>query len=158
MNKIIVIAAVFFATTQLSFATSFPATATAKIAQAIAVAQDQQMNFGTITPINAQGTATLTAAGAVTSPTLGVYGTSAAGQFTITAAASTPLTITYTNGSLTNGANTMTVNNFTSTSTPTSNTTDATGTLALKVGADLIVGASQVPGTYNGGYTVTVNY
>jgi hypothetical protein len=42
---------------------------------------------------------------------------------------------------------------------PTSGTsTNASGTMALNVGATLAVGANQTAGTYTGTYTLTVSY
>jgi len=128
------------------------------IETAIATTQTQQMNFGIVTPLTAAGTVVLTSAGACSSGTLGLYGTCAPGTFTITAAPSTALTISFANGTLTGGGTSMTVDTFTTSTTPVSSTTDGSGNLTLDVGATLHVGASQVSGAYTGTYTVTVSY
>lgn len=139
------------------YAISITGNVSAVIKAAITAIQTQQMNFGTISSAATAGTVTLSPAGVRTS-TLQYYNTAAAGTFTITAAPSTALTVTYGNGTLTSGANNMTVSNFTSSSTPASNTTDGSGNLTLNVGADLAVGANQPSGSYAGTYTVTLSY
>lgn len=53
---------------------------------------------------------------------------------------------------------TMTVNNFTGYPSSTQLTLDASGDTYLNVGADLNIGNSQMSGTYNGTYSVTINY
>ncbi|HBC79095.1 MAG TPA: hypothetical protein DCZ51_10735, partial [Bacteroidales bacterium] len=60
---------------------------------------------------------------------------------------------------ITSGANTMTVDTWTSSPSGTG-TLSAGGSQALTVGATLNVGASQPAGTYVSGtpFTVTVNY
>ena len=128
------------------------------ILSVISASQTQAMNFGTVLPGAAAGVVTLSSAGAATSPTLTTSGTATAGRFTITAQGSTVLNITFGDGTVTNGSDSMAINNFTSSSTPASNTTDASGNLTLDVGADLNVGANQAAGTYTGTYTVTVSY
>ncbi len=63
-----------------------------------------------------------------------------------------------TNGTvtLTSGANTMAVNQFTSTPSGTSLMTG--GALQISVGATLSVGANQPPGNYSGSFSVTITY
>lgn len=58
---------------------------------------------------------------------------------------------------LTSGANSMAVNNFTSSPSPTG-TLGAGGTQTLSVGATLSVGGNQATGGYSGVFDVTVNY
>ncbi|MDR0449416.1 MAG: DUF4402 domain-containing protein [Rickettsiales bacterium] len=122
----------------------------------ITATQTQAMNFGTITPTASAGTAVLSTAGAVTSGTLGTYDTTTQGIFTITAADSTALNITFSTGTLTSGGNSMTINAFTT--SPATYTTSASGTLTLDVGATLNVAANQATGSYSGTYTMTVSY
>ncbi len=131
--------------------------ATAIIKRNITATETQQMNFGTISTSGTAGTVTLSPAGARSS-TLAYYGTSKAGVFTITGEPSTALTVSFGNGTLSNGANTMALTNFTTSSTPASTTTDSSGNLTLNVGADLAVAANQASGTYTGTYTVTISY
>lgn len=59
--------------------------------------------------------------------------------------------------SLASGANSMAVNTFTSSPSPTG-TLSAGGTQTLSVGATLTVGGNQPVGTYSGTFDVTVNY
>lgn len=132
--------------------------ATVLIQNTIGTSQTQQMNFGTVSPTATSGVVTLTPAGVASSSTLGTYGNGAAGKFNIVAQPSTPLQISFSNGTVSNGSDSMTLDTFTSTSVPASNTTDGSGNLALSVGANLNVGANQASGTYNGTYTVTVSY
>lgn len=133
--------------------------ATVVIQSAITATPVQTMNFGTIVPSTTAATVTMSAAGVRSAPAgVSTYGTSQAGTFTITAAPSTPLTFTFTNGTLTSGANNMTLQNFTHTTSTGTDTTPATGPMTLNVGGDLLVGANQATGTYNGTYQVTVGY
>ena len=60
-------------------------------------------------------------------------------------------------GTLVNGANTMAVNTFTSSPSPTG-TLGAGGRQTLSVGATLNVGSNQATGSYSGAFDVTVNY
>lgn len=132
--------------------------ATVLIQNTIGTSQTQQMNFGTVSPTANAGVVTLSPAGVASSSTLGTYGAGAAGKFNIVAQPSTVMQVSFSNGTVTNGSESMTLDNFTSTSTPTGYTTDSNGLLALSVGANLNVGANQPSGTYNGTYTVTVSY
>ncbi len=85
---------------------------------------------------------------------------SAAGRFKISGQANTALSVSLPSSvTLTgNKGGTMTVNNFTGYPSSTQLTLDASGEGYLNVGADLNIGASQLSGTYNGTYSVTVNY
>ena len=58
---------------------------------------------------------------------------------------------------LTSGANTMAVNNFTSSPASTGQL-GAGGSQALKVGATLSVGSNQASGSYSGSFVVSVDY
>ncbi|MFT3982248.1 MAG: DUF4402 domain-containing protein [Ferruginibacter sp.] len=143
------------------------ATASATIVSPISIAKDADMNFGnlSVSP-SAGGTVTMEATAAATrTASLGGgvslpanTGTVSAAQFTVSGQASftydlvLPTTIT-----LVNGANAMTVENFTSSST---GTLDGTGNESFYVGADLIVDAGQAPGVYttSSPFFVAVNY
>lgn len=59
--------------------------------------------------------------------------------------------------SLASGANSMAVNTFTSSPSPTG-TLSAGGAQTLSVGATLSVGSNQAIGSYSGTFDVTVNY
>ena len=140
-----------------SYAITVTGNASAVIRRNIAATETQTMNFGTISSGATAGTVTLSPAGVRTS-TLSYYGTSRPGIFSITGEPSTPLTVSFGNGTLSNGANTMTLSNFTTSTTPASSTTDSSGNLTLNVGADLAVAANQASGNYTGTYTVTISY
>lgn len=139
------------------FAITTTGNATATIRAAITATQDQQMSFGTVSAAASAAIVTLSSAGVRTS-SLNYYGTAAPGIFTITAEPSTALSISFSSGTLTSSANTMTISNFTSASNPASYTTDSSGNLTLNVGADLSVGVNQASGVYAGTYIVTLNY
>ena len=121
------------------------------------------LDFGTIAPDVGGATVQVTTAGAasVTAGAAVLTGATSADAFTVTGEGgmsytiSLPATIT-----LTSGGNNMTVNNVVS--NPATPATLPAGpgsvTQTLNVGGDLVVGASQAPGTYAGTYTVTVNY
>ncbi len=141
------------------------ATASATIVTPIAITKDVDMNFGNLAVNASTGTVVLTPAG-TRSATGGVSflaaspGTVTAASFTVSGLAGATYSITLPSGALTitSGANTMTVDSWTSSPTPTGTLTG--GTETLTVGATLNVGASQAAGTYISGtpFDVTVNY
>ena len=143
---------------------SATASTSATIITPIAIVKTVDMNFGNVavSPTVA-GTVVLapnsgrTATGGVTLPV--ITGTVAAAGFTVTGQAGTTYSITLPCSiTLTSGANTMTVNSFTSTPTPTGTLTG--GTENITVGATLNVNAAQASGLYTNatGLVVTVNY
>ena len=98
-----------------------------------------------------------TKTGGVTLPV--ITGTVTAAKFTVAGAAGTTYAITLpASVLLSNGGNTMTVDNFTS--TPTATGSLATGTEDIFVGGTLNVAAAQVSGLYTNAadLVVTVNY
>ena len=146
------------ATSGSALATDQTGNASAQIETQITITEDTAMDFGTIAVDGSGGTVTISAAGAVTGP--GAYsfsGSPAAGTFTASGDASTAVTITFTNGSLTGPGTAMTLNNFTHDAGGTP-TTNGSGDLTFNVGADLVVNAAQASGAYTGTYTVSVNY
>lgn len=141
-----------------AFATDQTGNASAQIQQAISITEDTQMDFGTVAVDSSGGTVTISAAGSVSGP--GGYtfsGSPAAGTFTASGDASTAVTVSFTDGSLTGPGTAMTLNNFTH-DAGGSPATDGSGDLTFNVGADLVVNAAQASGSYSGTYTVTVNY
>lgn len=84
--------------------------------------------------------------------------TPAAGAFTVTGQPNASITVTLPSSMTLTGSagGTMTVNNFTK--YPTSTVLNTSGTLTLKVGADLSINATQPAGSYTGTYSVTINY
>lgn len=144
---------------------SATATASATIVTPIAIANAADMDFGNVAVSAALGTVVLDPAGArsvtggATLPA--VTGTVTAASFDVTGQANFTYSITLPGAAttITSGANTMTVDNWTSTPTPTG-TLDAGGAQTLSVGATLNVAAGQASGAYISGtpFTVTVNY
>ena len=162
MNKILLAAGIAalsacIYTTAISAATG-TATASANVVQALVVTETNAgMNFGgvsesgggTIT-LNIDGTRT---AGAGTDALAG--GGNVQGIYTITGADTKTYTLTFpASVTVSNGGNTMTVNNFNH---------DADGTAlstgeVFNLGADLHITGGQVAGAYSGTYTITVEY
>ena len=144
---------------------SATANASATIVTPIAISKTVDMNFGNVAVSATAGTVVLTPAGSrsltggVTLPT--IAGTVAAASFNVTGANNYTYTITLPSTALpiTSGANTMSVNSFTS-NPATTGTLSATGSQTLNVGATLNVSASQAAGSYTSvtPFTVTVNY
>jgi len=143
---------------------SATANASATIITPIAIANTADMDFGNVAVNATPGTVVLTPAaarsttGGCTLPA--VTGTVAAAAFTVTGLADATYSITLPAAALTitSGANTMTVDTWTSSPTPTGTLTG--GSENLTVGATLNVAGSQAPGTYTSAapFTVTVNY
>ncbi len=146
-------------------------TATATIIAPIGIDKQVDLNFGNLSVSGTQGVVTLeptsaalrSQVGGVTFPA--VAGTVTAAEFAISGVPestysillpSTDLVITNTTGT---GGETMIVNNFTSTPTPTGEL-NLSGTETLYVGADVTVAANQQSGVYVSAvpFDVTVNY
>ncbi|MGF1593488.1 MAG: DUF4402 domain-containing protein [Kiloniellaceae bacterium] len=146
------------AASSAAFAEDETGNASAEIQQAISITEDTAMDFGTIAVDGSGGTVTIDSTGDVTGPAGYTFtGSPAAGTFTASGDASTAVTIGFTAGSLTGPGAAMTLNNFTHDAGGTP-ALDGTGDLTFNVGADLVVNAAQVSGSYSGTYTVTVNY
>lgn len=133
--------------------------------QTLVVVQQTRLNFGAIEVLSGGSvirivpqTGIRTAVSGAGNINLVNSPTPAAGSFLVTGQPNAAVTVTLPTTATITGSNggTMTVNNFTK--FPTTTTLDATGSLTLKVGADLSVGANQTAGTYTGTYTITVNY
>jgi len=144
---------------------SATSTASATIVGPIAISNTAGLNFGNVAVNSTAGTVVMTAAG-VRSTTGGctlpaITGTPSAASFSVTGAANYTYAITLpaVATTISSGANTMTVDAWTSTPTSTG-TLNGSGSQTLTVGATLHVGGSQVAGTYTSAtpFTVTVNY
>ena len=132
----------------------------------IAISATRALAYGSFAA-GSGGTVTLSAAG-VRSASGGVIlvpsGSWSAALFSVTGDPSVTYSITLpANGvvSLTSGANTMAVDNFTSNpsaTTPSTGLLSAGGSQTLSVGATLSVGSNQASGSYSGSFSVTVNY
>ncbi len=168
MKNLILVAVLLLTVSALSFAqpnVSATATATGTIIAPIAIAKNVDMNFGNIVAGAAIGTVVLVPAG-TRSATGGAFlpstlpGTVTAASFTVTGSTTYTYAITLPAAAttVTSGANTMTVDTWTSTPTVTGILTG--GTQTLTVGGTLHVGASQAAGTYLSAtpFTVTVAY
>ncbi len=137
------------------FAASALGSATVEIAKEITIVEDNMMDFGRIyVDVNA-GTVDMDASGVITS-SYSTGSTTQPGEFTVTALPLTPLTISFSTTTMTGGGGTISLSNFVYSTTPASNTTDASGTLKIFVGGRLTLNANQAPGTYVGNYTITV--
>ncbi len=143
---------------------SATASTSATIITPIAITKTTDMNFGNVAvsptlagTVQLATTSARTAGGGATLPA--VTGTVSAAKFNVTGLAGSTYSISLPASiTLTNGGNTMTVNAFTSTPTPTGTLTG--GTQDILVGATLNVSAAQAAGLYTNatGLVVTVNY
>lgn len=131
-------------------------------AAAIALSNTQGLAFGKFVA-GAGGTVTVSPGG-VRSASGGVVlvpsGAGAAAQFAVSGDANVTYGISLpADGtvSLASGTNSMAVNTFTSSPSPTG-TLSAGGAQTLSVGATLSVGSNQAIGSYSGTFDVTVNY
>jgi len=168
MKKIVIMGAALIGfTTAANAQATASATATAVILSPITITKTVDMHFGNVAVAATGGTVVLdpqgnrTTTGGVTLPA--VAGTPAAASFIVSGEPNytydiflptTPLTIT-------SGANSMTVDNFTSNPATTGTLSAGTpGSQQLDVGATLNVNAAQASGTYVSPtpFDVTVNY
>lgn len=140
------------------------ANASANIVTAISISKTADLDFGDIVTGGTTGTVVLTAGASPSRTSTG--GTTLANSvtvgdavFTVSGQAASTYAITLPSSpvTLTSGGNTMTVDTFTSSPTPTG-TLSGGGTETLYVGATLNVGANQASGTYTGNFSVTVTY
>ena len=169
MIKTFAIAIVILGFSAISFAqVTATATATGNIVAPIAILKTGDLNFGNVATSVAAGSVILDPAGArtktggVTLPA--VTGTVTAAHFDITGTANYTYSIKLPVSTVvTNGGNSMTVNDFTSTPTvATGGNLGLGGAQTIDVGATLVVGANQAPGNYTtitaDDFPVTVNY
>lgn len=152
----------------------------AEIVAAISITQTQAMNFGALTDTGAGGTATLGTGGTITGTTgatTSAGGTIQAGGFTVKGATgrnidiTTPASVTIDDAGA--GAP-MTVHSFAILAPAAGGGGNNTGTTAagaalvasltaspaagFRLGGTLVVGATQLAGTYTGSVTVTALY
>ena len=141
------------------------ATASATIISPISITKTVDLDFGNVAASGAAGTVVISPAG-VRSTTGGVSlpvitGTVTSASFDVAGQANYTYAITLPAAAITisSGANTMSVDAFTSTPTATG-TLSGLGAQTVTVGATLNVGASQASGLYISGtpFDVTVNY
>jgi Domain of unknown function (DUF4402) len=138
------------------------ANATARIIAPITLVKTADLNFGDVVPSGVAGTVTVTPAAVRTAAggaSLGNGAAVTAAAFTVGGQGSATYAITLPAAAvtLTAGANTMTVDTFTSNPSGTGLLSGG-GSQTLNVGANLNVGAAQATGTYSGTFSVTVAY
>jgi len=161
MSRLVFGAAVLASTAAFA-QSSATANATARIITAISLAKNTDLNFGDIVPGGTAGTVVLTPAG-VRTPAGGIVAvtnTFTPAAFTVSGQAGGLYTVTLPVAAVTlsSGANSMTVDTFTSNPSGTAGVIAGGGTQALAVGGTLHVGATQASGTYTGTFTVSVAY
>lgn len=149
-----------------SHAATRTATATAAIIRPGTLINTAPLSFGALLPSAAPGTATVSTAGvrSVTGGVTPLGGTVSAAGFTgmtdafpfwVYVNAPTPATITLNR---VGGGATMTVNNFTVQGGVGWRLVPTNTVFTFRVGGRLNVGANQMTGTYNGTFSVTVDY
>ena len=147
-----------------SIAATLDGTATANVITPLGITQTAVMSYGDVAG-GTGGTTVILASDGTRSGTGVVPGATAvaAGAFDITGEndasyiLTLPATATLTRAT---GTETMSADTFTTSLgvAPFTGTLSATGTDNFTVGATLNIGATQVAGTYNGTYAVTLNY
>jgi hypothetical protein len=166
MKKLTTLALTVFGLTLGSYAfaqntATATANATARIISPISISKTADLNFGDVVASGAAGSVALSTAGVRTpagGASLGSGAAVTAAAFTVSGQGSATYAITLpASATVTSGANTMTVNGFTSNPSGTG-ALSAGGSQNLLVGATLNVGASQATGTYSGTFDVTVTY
>ena len=132
----------------------------ATITSALGISNTKSLDFTSIVPSGTADTVKISASGVRTcGATLTCTGVVQTSVFDVVGGANLAYAITLpaTEATLTSGANSMTVDNF-SDSASGSGTLDNAGTHSFAVGATLNVGANQPAGDYNGTFTVTIEY
>lgn len=162
MKKLLTLSVAVFALafSAAASADEFTLNASAYIAPQLGIKDTQDIDFGSIVPSKtATGSVTMAPDGGRTGENvilLSSGNTPVQGQVTVTGAPLTQLTVSFQNGTMTNGTGgTMTITDINSTGGVT---TDASGDLPLNIGAKLNIGIAQADGTYAGTYTLVVNY
>ncbi len=167
--KIFTLTAILFGFATISYAQESAsvsdASVGANIITAISLAKDVPLHFGDIiaqtqgfdvllTPANVRTT------GGAALPTFTGSNPHTAGTFNVEGEANASYQITFPTSTTINGPSsaTMTVKTFTSNKPNNKSTLNGDGEDDFSVGATLVVGNNQTPGSYSGTYTVTVTY
>jgi hypothetical protein len=146
--------------------TTLAANAAAVIIEPITITQNSALNFGTImrgsTPstvvVSTTGVRSLGSGDAILSS---LAPAASAATFTIDGSDGAAYTITIPTlaVNITSGANTMSVDSWTSNpAAPITGNFPSPGTVSLSIGATLTVGAGQASGSYTGTFNVSVDY
>lgn len=164
MKKILLFSVIMIAFTAGTFAQSSDTeqtTATAVIVGPLALTKVSDMDFGTIATTGTAGDVVLATDGTRTPTGVALVGaaTGTPASFTVNGEASRAFTVTLPadgDVSLINGGNSMPANGFNH-NAPAQ--LDGGGAAAFSVGATLVVGAAQAPGSYtSANFPVTINY
>lgn len=159
-KHIAAVAAVSLVIPAQAFAESATFGASATILEALALSKNADLGFANVVPNpSAGGAVVVTPASARTCAAgLTCSGTVTAADFTVAGAPGAAYTLTLPgSANITSGSDTMLVDNFT-TSLGGSTGTLIGGADTFQMGATLNVAAAQAVGTYNGTFTVTVEY
>jgi len=141
------------------------ADAFAEVLEPLTLAVTGSLDFGAIV-VNGAGTITLDTVGTITPANCGggnvCTGTTSAPEYTVVGTAGKDVSITLPSGNIdlvlqTDPTETMTLNNFVSSAGGTVGL-NASGNGTFTVGGDLIVGATQDAGIYEGSFDVSVDY
>ena len=128
----------------------------------IAITKTQDLNFGTIVPsLDAAGTATVGLSNTISTVNLVASNTTnvRSAAYSVVGNPLAEFTVTIpTSINLSNGSQSMLVDQFTRTGGTTPLVLSSTGSHAVRVGATLNVNANQAAGTYTGSFDVTVAY
>lgn len=140
------------------------ATASAKIMTPITINTESHLQFGTFSSTGNAGTVTIEAslAGTRTSDpsiTLSALDNGGSASYTVTGEANATYVITLPSSiTISDGTNSMDIDNFTSNHDENIGTLNASGSEIIFVGATINVDANQAAGEYSGSYDVTVSY
>lgn len=126
----------------------------------ITLTQNSSVNFAQILPnTQAGGTINLTTSSQRSSAAAYVFSnTATVGNYTVHGDANALVEVSFENSTLTGPGNAMSVQSFTTNWSNNQCTLNASGECTLLIGANLIVNANQVAGTYTGNVTATLNY
>lgn len=153
-------ASLFAATAHAQASATASATASVEIATPISLQNTAGLDFGVVAAAPGAGTVVVSTAGGVTeSGGVNVLGGSpAAAAFTVGGQGSYAYSITVPSAAVTlsDGTNSMTVDNFVDSKGGSSSLVNGADTFT--VGATLNVGANQAAGSYTGSFDVTVAY
>ena len=136
-------------------------TATVLVVEPFTITPLQDLRFGAMAQPIVAGTVTVSPASVVTSTyDLSAFpgGRGAAEFFVFGDPNRRFLTFLPNTATISNGAASMTVNNFTANVTPGGTRLNAAGQYFLRVGGRLNVNANQAPGSYSGTFNVRVIY